>query len=135
MLDLIPEKWVQICYVKNNEICFTQEYLNLTRQLGWGARKFAAHLITHWDKDFESVLDYFGPEEAEEDIYSGIDGEEMDVGERHAEQFEYKEVPCANLDVEWYRDVMRAKLVTLKLPKRLIEEYVQQALKAQERNR
>lgn len=135
MLDLKPEEWIQICYVKNNELCFTQEYLNLTQQLGWGARKFAAHLATYWSKDFETVLDYFGPEEADEDIYSGIDGEEMDVGEKHAEHLEYKGIPFPGLDIEWYRDVMRAKLTTLKLPERLIKEYVQQALKAQERDR
>lgn len=134
MLDLKPDEWVQICYVKDNEICFTQEYLNLTRKLGWGARKFAAHLVCHWDRKFESALDYFGPEEAEEDWYSGIDGEPMDVGELHAEQFEYQGIPVPDLDNEWYRDIMRAKLVSLKLPKRLIEEYVNKAVKAQEKN-
>lgn len=133
MLDLKPEDWVQICYVKDNELCFSKDYLNLTQKLGWGARKFVAHLITHWDKKFETALDYFGPEEAEEDWYSGIDGESMDVGESHAEQFEYHEIPIPKLESEWYRDIMRAKLTTLKLPKRLIEEYVELAIKAQER--
>jgi hypothetical protein len=32
------------------------------------------------------------------------------------------------LDVEWYRDVLRAKLVSLRLPKRLLVAYKEKAL-------
>jgi hypothetical protein len=129
MIDLDTDDWVQICCIKENEICFTQEYLNLTRSLGWGARKFAAHLITHWEIKFQNMLDYFGPDEAEEDWYSGIDGESMDVGELLPDLWECHGIPFDGLDSEWYRDIMRAKLLTLKLPKKLIEQYVDIAKK------
>lgn len=128
MIDLKPDEWIPLCCVKDNEICFTQEYLNLTKSLGYGARKFASHLITYWDKSFENNLDYFGPDEAEEDWYSGIDGEAMDVGELLADTLEVREVPCKNLDSEWHRDIMRAKLLTIKLPEKLIKDYVDKTL-------
>ena len=124
MIDLTPDNWIQICCVENNEICFTKEYLNIIKHLGWGARKFAAQLITHWDPQFQGVLDYFGPEEVEEDWYSGIDGEPMDVGELIPDLFEARGIPVEGLNSEWHRDIMRAKLISLKLPKKLIEEYV-----------
>ena len=121
------DNWIQLCEVKDNELCFTQKYLQLTKSLGWGARKLAAHLITHWDKKFENVLDYFGPEDAENDWYSGIDGEGMDVGESLAEDLEYTDATKLELNKEWYRNIMRAKLATIKLPQFLIEEYVKAA--------
>ena len=124
MITLDPTDWITLCCVKENEICFTPEYLNLTKSLGWGARKFAAHLITHWERNFENTLDYFGPEEVEKDWYSGIDGEPMDVGELLADTLETRGIPYEGLDSEWHRDVMRAKLLTIKLPFRLITEYV-----------
>jgi len=125
------EEWVSICKLDDNgEICFTDEYLELTSDLGWGARKFAAHLATHWTLEFQSMLDYFGPDDAEEDLYSGIDGEPMDVKEDITDLWEYYGIPYDGLEGEWYRDVLRAKLVTIKLPKRLIREYVKVAQKA-----
>jgi len=126
------ENWVQICkFDEDNEICFTNEYLQLTKELGWGARKFAAHLITHWDGDnLQNILDYLGPEDAEEDKYSGIDGQPMDVKEDVTDLWEYYGKPYDGLEGEWYRDVLRSKLVTLKLPERIIKEYVRIAKKA-----
>lgn len=124
MIDLDPKDWIQICRVEKNQLCFTEEYLSLTRDLGSCARKLAAHLVTHWSKDYEKILDYFGPENAEEDWYSGIDGEPMDVCESMGEQLEFDKAALNGLTNEWYRNVVRAKLTTLKLPKQLIEEYV-----------
>ena len=129
MIDLDTKDWVQICCVNENEICFTPEYLNITKCLGWGARKFAAHLIAHWEPKFQYVLDYFGPEEVEEDWYSGIDGEAMDVSELIPDLWETHEIPLEGLDGEWHRDVMRAKLLSLKMPRKLIEQYVKIAKK------
>ncbi len=57
----------------------------------------------------------------------------MDVREDIPEMWEYYEIPFEGLSSEWYRDVMRAKLVSLKLPKKLIESYVKVALKNMER--
>ena len=100
MIDWDTENWIQICYIKENEICFTSEYLDLTKSLGWGARKLASHLISHWDKKYENILDYFGPEEVEEDWYSGIDGDSMDIGELLADQCEYNDITFKDLDSE-----------------------------------
>jgi hypothetical protein len=124
------EDWVNICkFDDNGEICFTEEYLDLTSDLGPGSRRFAAHLITHWNDDFQNILDYFGPDEDEEDRYSGIDGEPMDVREDITDLWEYYGKPYDGLEGEWYRDVLRSKLITIKLPKRVIKEYVKIAKK------
>lgn len=126
------EEWVGLCELDDsNEIKFTQEFLDLTKELGGETRKFASRLITHWTKEFEGMLDYFGPDEADKDWYSGVDGEAMDVREDIPSMWEYYEIPFEGLDSEWYRDVMRAKLITLKLPKRLITQYA----KAYNKNR
>lgn len=119
------EEWVKLCHFDDHdELCFTDEYLELTKELGWGARKFAAHLITHWDLEFQNILDYFGDPDLEEDEYSGHDGDPMDVKHDVTDLWEYYEKACDGLDGEWYRDVLRSKLATLQLPKRVIEEYV-----------
>ena len=128
------EEWVSLCeFTETNDIRFTKEFLEATRELAGGARKFASHLITHWGKEFEGLLDYFGPEDVEQDWYSGIDGDPMDVREDVPEMWEYHEIPFEGLSSEWYRDIMRAKLVSLKIPKKLIESYVKVALKNMER--
>lgn len=122
------EEWVQICKLDSeNEICFTEEYLEITKELMWGARKFAAHLITYWDLEHQNILDYFGSDDDEEDKYSGINGQPMNVREDVTDLLSYYDKPYSGLDGEWYRDILRAKLITLKLPKRLIAEYVKVA--------
>jgi hypothetical protein len=119
------ENWIALCEQdEEGRICFTKEYLDVTKDLGGGARKFAALLITHWNKDFQSLLDYFGPEDLEEDLYSGIDGEPMDVREDVTDVWAYYGEPFDGFDGEWYRDILRSKLITFKLPERLIKEYV-----------
>jgi len=124
MLDK-NEEWTSICELDDSgEIKFTQEFLALTTELGGETRKFASRLITHWTKEFDGMLDYFGPDDQEKDWYTGIDGEAMDVREDTPSMWEYYELPFEGLDTEWYRDVMRAKLVTIKLPKRLIAQYI-----------
>lgn len=124
------EEWVSICRLdEDQEICFTDEYLALIGDLGWGARKFAAHLITHWTAEFQTMLDFFGPDDEEQDRYSGINGEPMDVREDITDLWEYYGIPYDGLDAEWYRDILRAKLLSIKLPVRLIKEYVEVAKK------
>jgi len=125
------EELVQMCELdEDGEICFTKEYLSLTDGLGWGARRFAAHFITHWTSEFQNMLDYFGPDDEEEDKYSGVDGEPMDVREDVTDLWEFKEIPFDGLDSEWHRDVLRAKLVFTKIPRRLIVRYVKAANRA-----
>ena len=125
------EEFIPICeFDAENEIKFTKEFLALTKELGGGARRFAAMLITHWDVSFTNMLDWFGPVDSEADKYSGIDGEPMDVREDVTDLWEYHGIPFDGLDGEFYRDVLRSKLVTLKLPKRVIKAYVEVAKKA-----
>jgi hypothetical protein len=121
----IDENWIQICeFNKEGEIKFTKEYLDLTSEIGYGARRFAAHLITHWNEEFQTILDYFGSDDSENDKFSGIDGEPMDVREDITDLWEYYGKPYEGLEAEWYRDILRSKLVTIKLPERLIKNYV-----------
>jgi hypothetical protein len=119
------DEWVAICkFDSNGDIRFTDEYLELTKIIGNGARRFAAYLITHWDTQFQNMLDYFGPDDATEDRYTGTLNGALDVRHDITDLWEYYGKPIKGLDAEWYRDILRSKLVTLKFPKRLIEQYV-----------
>ena len=120
------EEMVQIAeFNEDSEIVFTEEYLKVTGDIGGGGRKLAAHLISHWDKSFSNMLDYFGPDSSAKDWYTGSDGDPMDVREDTPEMWEYYDLPFEGLGSEWYRDIMRAKLVSLKIPKRLIDIFVE----------
>lgn len=124
------EEWVSLCRVDDNgAICFTDEYLALTNTVSGCPRKLASHLIAHWTPEFGTLLDYFGPPDEEEDRFSGIDGEPMDVKEDVTDLWEYYDIPFKGLDGEFYRDILRAKLISMKLPKRLINKYVATAKK------
>lgn len=124
------DTWIQVAeYNEDREIVFTKEYLDATRKMGGMARKFAAMLISHWDLKLSKMLDYFGPEDFEDDLYSGIDGDPMDVVEDIPEIWEYHDMPFPGLDSEWYRDIMRAKLVSLRVPLQLINKFAEAANK------
>lgn len=123
------EAWVQLCeFDDQGEIRFTKEVLELTKDFP-GLRRFTAQLISHWGAEFETMLDYFGPDDADADKYSGIDGEPMSVREDICELWSYKDLTLPGLNAEWYQDVMCAKLVSIKLPERLIREYIKVANK------
>ena len=123
------EKWIQLCELDDaGEIRFTSEFLAATKEFP-GTRKLTAHLVSHWDPEYATMLDYFGPDDSETDKYTGIDGDPMDVREDIADLWSYKGLPIEGLEPEWYRDIMRAKLVSLKLPERLIKEYIKAANK------
>ena len=125
MIDTETEEWVKIAlFDKNKDIRFTPEYLELTKELGGERRRLAAFLISHWDQSLGSMLDYFGPDELEVDLYTGIDGEAMDVRDDIPDLWEYKEIPIAGLSAEFYKDIMRAKLVTLSLPVKCVTQYI-----------
>ena len=125
MIDFDQSDWVSLCYIDDkNEICFTKEYLDIIGHLGWEARKFAANLIGEWNSESQTILDYFGPDDVEEDWYTGIDGEAMDVGELVPDTWEVRGIPFNGIEAEWHRDVLRSKLASIKLPKKLIVEYV-----------
>ena len=124
------EKLISICeFDEENEIRFTKEYLNLMEGTN-KARPFAAQLISWWGvENMQTLLDYFGPDDEEMDKYSGIDGAPMDIRTDLTDLMEYKDLALPDLDGEWYRDVLRSKLITLKFPERIIKEYVKAAKK------
>lgn len=124
------EQYIQLALIdEEGNLRFTPEYLEATKDLP-GARKLASHLITHWEGDnFSTVLDYFGPDEGEADQFSGIDGQPMDIRPDLMELWDYKDLALPGLNAEWYADILRAKLVSIRLPERLIKEYVKAANK------
>jgi len=118
------EKLIQLCeFDEQGEIRFTKELLDATKDFT-EIRKFASQLISHWGLEYIRLLDYFGPDDAKEDKFSCIDGEPMDIRDDIPDLYSYKELAAPGLDGEWYRDIMRAKLVSIKLPERLIKEYI-----------
>lgn len=123
MIDY-EEKWIKICNIVENELCFTQEFMEATKELGGTRRKFASHIVGGLEKSFETLLDYFGPDDMENDFYDGIDGHAMDVNEMIPDTLSYQGLPLDGFESDWYRDLMRAKLATISLPKHIIEEYV-----------
>ena len=124
------ERYIQLAeFDDTGELRFTAEYLKATKDFPH-ARKFASYLITHWEGDgMSTMLDYFGPDDGEQDKYSGIDGEGMDVRPDICELWDYKDLAVPGLDAEWYADVLRSKLASIRLPERLIKEYVKAANK------
>lgn len=124
-------EWISICEFKDGEICFSEEYINIMKPVGGHIRTFASQLISHWDSmtEFKDLLNYFGPDDLDEDVYSGIDGDPMDVRDDIPELWEIRDIPLNGLTTEWHRDILRAKLVTIKLPKNLLLEYVAMATK------
>ena len=134
MIDLErTDQWVQVCENEGNELKFTKEYLSVTEKLGGGARQLASYLVSNWDSSFKGLLDYFGPDDIEDDWYTGIDGETMDVCEIIPQTLAVEGKPSNHLDEEWHRDLYRAKLASIKVPKKLLEEYVKAIRKDQER--
>ena len=128
------EEYMQIAELtQDNEIKFTQAFLDSTVKLGGNRRKFASNLISHWGNELSTLLDYFGPDDQEADLYTGLDTDQFDVREDLPELWEYHELAADGLDAEWYRDILRAKIVSIKIPKRLIENYVKVALKNMEK--
>ena len=119
------EDLVQICEVKDNHLVFTKEYITEMKSFPGAARKFAAHLAGGWDKDYGKLLDYFGPDDVDEDMYSGIDGEPMDICEITPFRLAHNNTFVQGLTADWYRDILRFKLVDLKIPRRLIKEYLE----------
>ena len=132
------ENWVGIAELnKQDEICFTCEFLALMGDLGWEAKAFVGHLLGLWYDPFEHMLDYTtGAAISSEDqpgpfACNGLD-QPQDVVEYWAVDWS-KNGNCSepphragtglDLDVGWYRDVLRAKLVSLRLPRRLLLAY------------
>ena len=132
------EEWIQIAELnEHDQIRFTSEFQELSSELDWEAKAFVGHLLGLWYDPFEHILDY-GSGEAlyTRDQAGTFDrndlSEPQDVVEYWAVTWSKNDnshIPShdaglgMNLSVEWYRDVLRAKLVSLRLPKRLLVEY------------
>ena len=137
------EQWVQIASLDDQDcIYFTDEFLEIMGELGWEAKAFVGHLLGLWYDPFEHMLDYgsgeakFTADQPGTFQRSGLD-EPQDVVEYWAEVWSQNDSfhepsheagTGLGLDTEWYRDVLRAKLVSLRLPKRLLVAYKERAL-------
>ena len=110
--------------------------------LGWEAKAFVGHLLALWYDPFEHLLDYTsGEASCSQDQpgqfdRNGLD-EPQDVVEywavywsRHGKSHEpsHQAGSGLGLSVAWYRDVLRAKLVSLRLPRRLLLEYMERIM-------
>jgi hypothetical protein len=137
------EEWIAIAHLdQHNQIYFTAEFQALMGDLGWEAKAFVGHLLGLWYDPFEHMLDYTSgevlhtPDQPGSFECNGLD-EPQDVVEYWAEswsQHDRMDQPAhkagigLDLGIEWYRDVLRAKLVSLRLPKRLLVTYKEKLL-------
>ena len=132
------EEWVQIAESdEEDHIRFTPEFQSLMADLDWQAKAFVGHLLGLWYNPFEHMLDYtsgearFSVDQPGEFDRNGL-AEPQDVVEYWAELWNltdnHHDPPHhagigLGLGVAWYRDMVRAKLVSLRLPRRLLVEY------------
>jgi hypothetical protein len=142
------EEWIAIAQLdQQNYIYFTPEFRELMGDLGWEAKALVGHLLGLWYDPFEHMLDYtsgqacYTPDQPGQFDSNGLD-EPQEVVEYWAEfwsqndnahQPTHKAGTGLTFGIEWYRDVLRAKLVSLKLPKRLLLTYRQQLLECIEK--
>ena len=95
---------------------FTHEYWYYEKKYSWEATAFIAHCLSQWEDRFEHLLDFW------EEGHNPIELEIVDYwGPKFVERFG-KEFP--QCDADWYRNVFRAELRSLVLPRKLIEEYL-----------
>ncbi|HRQ42589.1 MAG TPA: hypothetical protein PLD25_32130 [Chloroflexota bacterium] len=137
------EPWVQIAFLDDqNRIYFTDEYRQIMGELGWEAKAFVGHLLSLWYDPFEHLLDYTSGEarftadqpgefdradltEPQEVVeYWAVTWSQHD----NAHEPAHEAGTGLDLGIEWYRDVLRARLVSLRLPKRLLIAYKEQTL-------
>lgn len=137
------EAWIQIADLDaDDHIFFTPEFQALMGELGWEAKAFVGHLLGLWYDPFEHMLDYgsgeavFSQDQPGRFDRNGLD-EPQEVVEYWAERWsrhdKYHEPAHEagtglGLDIDWYRDVLRAKLVSIRLPKRLLVAYKEKVL-------
>jgi len=116
------EPWIKIAELNpEGRVVFTREYLEIMGELGWQAKAFAAHLITHWSDEYEHALDYESDAENTDNINECIEVVTY-WGERWS-QAKWPKTLQEQMSANWYRDILRAKLLTIALPRRLLLEY------------
>ena len=132
------EEWVRVAELDEaDQIRFTAEFRSIMGNLGWEAKAFVGHLLGLWHDPFEHMLDYTSGEAAHSQDQPGtfdrndLDGPQ-DVVEYWAkvwtenDKFYHPSHEAGSglgLDIGWYRDILRAKLVSLRIPKRLLMTY------------
>ncbi len=137
------EEWVQIAELDaNDQIHFTPGFRELMNDLDWEAKAFVGHLLGLWYDPFEHMLDYTSGEARHSEDQpgqfdrNGLD-ESQEVVEYWAEgwskndqnhQAPHEAGTGLDLDTAWYRDILRAKLVSMRIPKRLLLTYRDQVL-------
>jgi hypothetical protein len=137
------EEWVQIAELdEDDQIRFTPAIRELMKDLGWEAKAFVGHLLSLWYDPFEHMLDYTSGEARHSEDQpgqfdrNGLD-EPQEVVEYWAEQWSkngqnhqppHEAGTGLELDTAWYRDILRAKLVSMRIPKRLLLTYRDQVL-------
>lgn len=131
------EEWVQIAELDDDDhIRFTPAYLAIMEDLGWEAKAFAGHLIALWYDPFEHMLDYTSRQSETEDQpgefnHNWLDQPQDVVGywaavwssTANSHKPSHDAGTGLGLSPQWYRDILRAKLVSIRLPKRLILDY------------
>ena len=132
------EEWIQLAELdREDHIYFTSEFKRIMSSLGWEAKAFVGHLLGLWYDPFEHMLDHnSGDSELTKDQPGRFNcnclDEPQDVVEvwaKHWAENSNCHEPAQeagsglNLPVEWYRDMLRAKLVSIRLPKRLLTAY------------
>ena len=132
------EEWVQIAELDGgDQIRFTPAFRELMKDLEWEAKAFVGHLLGLWYDPFEHILDYTSGEALHSEDQpgqfdrNGLD-EPQEVVEYWAEQWSkndqnhqpsHEAGTGLELDTGWYRDILRAKLVSMRIPQRLLLAY------------
>jgi len=137
------EEWVQIAELdEDDQIRFTPAFQELMKDLGWEVKAFVGHLLSLWYDPFEHMLDYTsGEARHSEDQPGQFDRngleEPQEVVEYWAEQWStngknhqpaHEAGTGLELDIGWYRDILRAKLVSMRIPNRLLLTYREKVL-------
>ncbi|MGO9470693.1 MAG: hypothetical protein ACLQIB_31360 [Isosphaeraceae bacterium] len=143
MLISRHEDWVAIAELNDqDQIRFTLEFQTLMGDFGWEAKAFVGHLLTLWYDPFEHLLDYSsGEATCSQDQPGQFDRNGLDQPQDVVEYWSVDWSKNGNghepphraglglgLSVTWYRDVLRAKLVSLRLPRRLLVEFKEKLL-------
>ena len=137
------DEWVQVAELDDrDQIRFTAEFRRIMGELGWEGKAFVGHLLGLWYDPFEHMLDFTSGEATLSADQPGVydrndfDGPQ-DVVEYWAEIWSrnskdgkptHEAGTGLGLPVEWYRDMLRAKLVSLRIPKRLLSSYKERFL-------
>jgi len=137
------EEWVQIAELDgDDQIRFTPAFRELMKNLEWEAKAFVGHLLGLWYDPFEHILDYTTGEARHSEDQpgqfdrNGLD-EPQEVVEYWAERWSkndqnhqpsHEAGTGLELDIAWYRDILRAKLVSMRIPKRLLLAYRDEVL-------